>query len=193
MLDTVSIIRKIKEGSEPSFNLLYNAWISKLYSFVFHYVKSESIADDIVQETFCQLWNNRSKLDPEKSIQAFIFTISYHLIIKELRRQINNPLLSTFINYQEELITADNETTQHVEYDQFLERLEKAKKKLPPKQREIFNLNKEYNLSVKEIAEKLGISEQVVRNQLSSAVKTIREDLKQYKSLLILFFIEFLK
>lgn len=192
MLDIQTIINDIKNGSERSFNLLYDLWVSRLYSFVYQYIKSESITDDIVQETFCQLWNNRKGLDPNKSIQAYIFTTSYHLIIKELRRQINNPLLSEYIEYQENFTTTDNETTRHLEFDQFQQKLESAKEKLTPRQREIFDLNKENNLSAKEIAEKLSISEQVVRNQLSTAIKSIRKDLKQYNSLFFILFFDFL-
>ena len=192
MLDIQTIINDIKNGSERSFNLLYDLWVSRLYSFVYQYIKSESITDDIVQETFCQLWHNRKGLDPNKSIQAYIFTTSYHLIIKELRRQINNPLLSEYIEYQENFTTTDNETTQHLEFDQFQQKLQSAKEKLTPRQREIFDLNKENNLSAKEIAEKLSISEQVVRNQLSTAIKSIRKDLEQYNSLFFILFFDFL-
>lgn len=193
MSEINTIISNIKNGSEKSFNQLYNLWVSRLYSFVYHYIKSESITDDIIQETFYQLWINRQKLDPNKSIQALIFTISYHLILKELRRQVNNPLIKEYLSCEENFITTANESAKKLEFDQFQDKLEIAKEKLTPRQREIFNLNKECNFSVKEIAEKLSISEQVVRNQLSTALKIIREDLKQYKSLLILLFIDFLE
>ena len=192
MLDIPTIINDIKNGSEKSFGLLYDLWVSRLYKFVYQYIKSEAITDDIVQETFCQIWNNRKGLDPTKSIQAYIFTTSYHLIIKELRRQINNPLLNEYIEYQENFTTDDNETAQQLEFDQFQQKLDLAKQKLTPRQREIFDLNKEYNLSAKEIADKLSISEQVVRNQLSTAIKCIRKDLEQYNSLFIILFFDFL-
>ena len=60
-----------------------------------------------------------------------------------------------------------------------------------PRQREIFELNKEQNLSVAEIAEQLCIKEQVVRNQLSTALKIIRAELQQYSFILLLFLSHF--
>ena len=65
------------------------------------------------------------------------------------------------------------------------------KEKLTPRQREIFELNKEQNLSVAEIAEQLCIKEQVVRNQLSTALKIIRAELQQYSFILLLFLSHF--
>ena len=56
---------------------------------------------------------------------------------------------------------------------------------------EIFVLNKEYNLSVTEIASRLSITEQVVRNQLSAALKVLRNELSNYSYLFILFTIYF--
>ena len=58
MIDNESLLIKgVKNGSDSSFRILYNYWVSKLYSFVFRYVKSEAVTDDIVQETFLRVWN----------------------------------------------------------------------------------------------------------------------------------------
>ena len=101
MIDNESLLIKgVKNGSDSSFRILYNYWVSKLYSFVFRYVKSEAVTDDIVQETFLRVWNYRERLNPEQSFKAYLFTISYHLLLKELRHQINHPLMEQFMIYQ---------------------------------------------------------------------------------------------
>ncbi|MBQ3827091.1 MAG: HTH domain-containing protein, partial [Prevotella sp.] len=61
-------------------------------------------------------------------------------------------------------------------------------KKLTPRQRELFELSKEQDLSNAEIEERLGISNQAVRNRIAAAVKIIREEMKDYLPLLLLYF-----
>lgn len=138
---------------------------------MYQYVKSEETTDDVVQETFYRIWINREKLDAESSFKAYLFTIAYHLLLKELRRQLNNTSMEEFIEYNDNIRTSGDEAEKQIDFDQFCKALKQAKEKLTPRQREIFELNKEQNLSVAEIAEQLCIKEQVVRNQLSMVAK----------------------
>ena len=140
-----------------------------------------------MQETFLRIWTHRAELNPELSFKSYLFTISYHLLLKELRRQVQNPLVGEYISYVIQLHTSDEITERAVEFDQFEEALKRAKMKLTPRQREIFELNKEQSLSISDIAEKFSITEQVVRNQLSAALKVIRKELTDFSFIFLLF------
>ena len=98
--------------------------------------------------------------------------------------------MEDYLDFKKDLISTDNVEAKY-DFDLFLKELEVAKQKLTPRQREIFVLNKEYNLSVTEIASRLSITEQVVRNQLSAALKVLRNELSNYSYLFILFTIYF--
>jgi RNA polymerase sigma-70 factor (family 1) len=191
MIEERSLLLSVKAGSEKAYYTLYKMWVSRLYRFVYQYLKSEDATDDIVQETFCRIWTNREKLNPDSSFKAYLFTIAYHFLIKELRRQLNNTSMEEFIEYHEHMRISGEDTDKDIDFDQFCRALQKAKDALSPRQREIFELNKEYNLSVAEIAEHLSIKEQVVRNQLSIALKIIRTELQQYSFILLLFLYKF--
>ena len=104
-----------------------------------------------------------------------------------MRRQVQNPLVGEYISYVTQLHTSDEITERAVEFDQFEEALQRAKMKLTPRQREIFELNKEQSLSISDIAEKFSITEQVVRNQLSAALKVIRKELTDFSFIFLLF------
>lgn len=186
MIEEKSLILSVKAGSEKAYHTLYDMWVSRLYRFVYQYLKSEDATDDVVQETFCRIWTNREKLDPDSSFKAYLFTIAYHFLIKELRRQLNNASMEEFVEYQYIKVSGDD-ADKEIDFDQFCQALQKAKSNLSPRQREIFELNKEHNLSVAQIAEQLSIKEQVVRNQLSAALKIIRTELQQYSFILLLF------
>lgn len=185
--EEIDLINGLKAGSKTCFETLYNQWVSRLYHFVFHYVKSEEVTDDIVQDTFIRIWNKRETLDPTLSFKSYLFTISYHSLLKELDRQLKNPLMNDYVEYVEQLHSSDNETTHLIEFDQFQKALKEAKAKLTPRQREIFEMNKECEIKVSEIAAKLSISEQVVRNQLSTALKVLRTEMKSYYTIFLLY------
>lgn len=185
--DEHTLVIGLKSGSEESYRALYDLWFSRLYQFVLRYVKSEPVTDDIVQETFLNIWIYRESINPCMSFKSYLFTIAYHFLIKELRRQLNTPLMKDYVAFCSELSTCDNETVEKLELKQFQDSLNRAKEKLSPRQRQIFELNKEGNATIAEIAASLSITEQVVRNQLSTALKIVRKELRQYPYLLLLF------
>lgn len=180
------LIEDIRNGSEKAFKILYSQWVSRLYQFVYQYLKSESATDDVVQETFMRIWTNRESLNSEYLFKSYLFTIAYHCLLKELKRRINNPSMEKYLEYQNTMATKDDEISDEIDYDTFQKALEKAKSHLSPRQREIFELNKEYGISIPEIAEKLSITDQVVRNQLSAALKTLRNELTGFNAIILI-------
>ena len=187
--DEKHLLIELSAGSADSFQKLYEQWVPRLYSFVYRYVKSEDVTDDIVQETFLRVWTNRQGLNPSCSFKSYLFTIAYHLLLKELRRQLNNPSMEDYVEYEYQMGTSGEYIERHIDFEHFQAKLAKAKAKLTPRQREIFELNKEQGLSAADIVARLSITEQVVRNQLSASLKVIRTELQPYAGLLTLFFL----
>ena len=172
MTDEKKLILSIKSGGgNRDFKVLYDLYYHQLYRFVYSFVKSSETAKEIAQDSFVRLWMNRERLDENRSVKGYLFAISKNQLIRELRRQMKNPLLRDYIEFacgigQDAVIMCD--------YDTFAGGIEKAKESLSPRQREIYVKNKEEGISVRDIAFSLGIREQVVRNQLSAAVGKIR-------------------
>ncbi|MDE7127932.1 MAG: sigma-70 family RNA polymerase sigma factor, partial [Bacteroidales bacterium] len=151
--------------------MLYDYYYPGLYQFCYSYVKSSEIAREIVHDSFVRLWENRDRLDESRSAKNYLFTISRNQLIKEIRRQMKNPLLRDYIEFAGGIGT---DARIMYDYDTFVAGVEKAKMALSPRQREIYVKNKEEGIPVKEIASELGIGEQVVRNQLSAALSKVR-------------------
>jgi RNA polymerase sigma-70 factor (ECF subfamily) len=168
------LIKMIKAGDSGSFHCLYDRYVSDLWHFIHQYVKSEEVTDEVVQDTFIRLWLYRNRLDENRSVKSLLFTISYRQMLKEIKRQVKNPQMRGFVEFSDGLETEDK---YFYDYDVYVKALEIAKKSLTPRQREIWQLSREKEMSTEEIAKYLSIQEQVVRNQLSSALKKIREQL----------------
>ena len=144
---------------------------------------SDALAKDIVQETFIKVWVRREQIDLDMSFSAFLFTMAKNQLLNEFRRQANSPL------FLEDVVLNETAIERKLSFEEFNHRLEIAKQKLTPRQRELFELNKEQGITITEIAAKAFISEQSVRNQLSQALHVLRKELGKYALLFSLFFI----
>lgn len=182
------LVEKLKRGSYDAFTKLYEKYSSHLFGFVLTALKSRSQAADIVQEVFIRIWENRLMINPELSFKSFIFTIANNLIVSEYRKQINRPELMEYLDFTNSIELADDPVSAKIEFDEFMERLKRAKLQLPPRQLQIFEMIKECGMTSTEVAERLGISEQVVRNQLSLSLKTLKTALADSLPLFLLFF-----
>lgn len=173
---------KDETGGDACFRELYESFYPPLYRFVYSCVKSADTAKDITHESLVKLWMHRETLDENRSVKAYLFTTCRNALVKELRRQMRNPNVRDWV----ELSAAVSvESRISYDYDAYLKGVNAAKARLSPRQRQIFRLNREEGLSAREISGQLGISEQVVRNQLTAAMKKIRDYLLKYIPLLI--------
>ena len=190
---TAQHIKKLIAGSYDAFTYLYGIYAPQLYAFVFSLTASESITEDIVQETFIKVWVKREELKEDLSFKSFLFTIARNKALNEFRRQVRNPVFSDYMSLKmsgmiSEEASEDNQIEKEIDFDEFNRRLQRAKKKVAPQQSLIFELNKEQGLSIEEIALKLNIKEQVVRNQLSTALRLIRSEMGKYALLFTMLF-----
>lgn len=173
-----SYIKELGKGSHKAFNAIYEMYADKLYSFVLAHTKSRETASDIVQETFLSLWSMRESLSVEGSLQSLLFTIANNKIIDLFRKQINKTEMELYIGYKEE---ASQDEYCKVEakllYDDFVRTLKLCKKLLTGRQLEIYELSREKGKSIEEISSALNLSEQTVKNQLTTSMKKIRNGL----------------
>jgi RNA polymerase sigma-70 factor (ECF subfamily) len=106
-----------------------------------------------------------------------------------MRSLINSPVFVDYIDYMNEAAVSEDTTTSTLEFDEFRRKLEAAKKSLSDTQLKVFELSKEWALSHAEIAGRLNLSEQTVKNQLSIALKILRKKLSDSAGMFALFFL----
>lgn len=180
-------VKELRRGSYKAFTRVYDAFADQLYGFVLKHLKNSVLAKDIVQDIFLRLWDNRERIDSGGNLRSFIFTIAKHQIIDHFRKQVNQSQFEDFIEYQERY-AEDLSPEDVLLYDEFQQQVKKSKKSLSRREYEIYELSRERNLPIKQISVQLDLSEQTVKNYLTSALKKLREDLIKY-NLLFIFFI----
>ena len=178
-------VAALKEGSREAFTMLYNLYADRLYSFALVQTKSKQMAEDVVQDTFLKLWNNRTNLNCYGNVQALVFTMARNLIIDAFRRQVANIDIEAYFKLQEALpSTASPEESLY--FNETKEHLEQAKAKLSNKECKIYEMSREQDMPIKKIAQTLNLSPQTVKNYLTSTLKVFRSQLRREQLLWLL-------
>lgn len=190
-METEKHIERLRYGSYNDFKIIYNRYAGNLYGFVFGLTRSHELSKDIVQDTFIKVWTNRENIDPNQSFKSYLFKISHHLIIDEFRKRLNDPIFENYLDYSDNLqISNPSSVEQKLDFDLFIECLNKAKEKLTNRQKEIFELSKEMGMTTPQISNKLNISEQTIYNQLSTAIRILKKEMGDTLILLFSIFFE---
>ncbi len=173
-IDWSECVRNIQQADTNAFRLLYDRFHHDLFRFAQNTVKSQALAEDIIQDTFIKVWDKRAQLDHDKSIKSYLFTICRNLCLDSLQKAANTESLRTEIIENYEAQIDDNELGLHNEA-----LLRQAINSLPTQRRLVFEKAKLENLSYDQIAAELGISKGTVSDHLVKAMRAVREYLKK--------------
>ena len=182
------ILQKMIDGDREAFRYFFDRYYSDLCNFVLFYLKEPTIAEEVVQDIFVYFWENRSKIKINESVGAYLFGASKFKSLNTIREKRNQSKALEHITLTENEVL-DYENISFAEVDEFKNIISDAISKLPPKCREIFILSKQSELSNKEIANRLDISVKTVENQITIALKKLREALLPHRDKLFIFFL----
>ncbi len=155
------------------FQLVFEKFYDPLCKYAFSLVKEREVCEDVVQEVFARIWENRKDLIASESIRFYLFTAVRNNCLTHLSREQRMPVysLSDMDPEDEAALPAEPAGSEPVNYRALLE---KGIEQLPPKCKEVFMLSRMGDLSNQEIADSLGISIKTVNNQLWKAVKLLK-------------------
>lgn len=173
-----SLILRLIEGDEDAFCELYATYKNRLIYFAMRFLKSREYAEDVFQDAFTVVWQSRRFINPDASFSSYLYTIMRNRILNQLRNTANEEKLKESILSQALDYTED--TKREVMLNDLKSLISHALQQLTPRQREIFEMSREAQLSHKEIADKLGISVNTVQEHISISLKLIRTYLIKY-------------
>lgn len=162
-----------EEGLELLFRDLFVSYEKGMHHLAMHLCKDPHVASDIVHDVFVKLWEIRHQLHEIKSIESFLFTLTKNRVLDHLRKVASDQRLKQAI-WESMQDGVREETVPEIEAREFHVSLKRAIDHLPP-QRKIIYLMRDEGYDYKQIAEKLNISRHTVKNQISSALKSIRK------------------
>lgn len=169
---------KLKKGDPKAFEDLFHIFEYKILSFIVSYTKSIYIAEDITQEVFIKVWNNRKKINPDKNFQSYIFTIAKRMVLNYMRDYMSKTT-SLEDQMHREILCKENIESKII-YEEYQYIVEEIVNTFPKKMRSIYIMSRNQGKSHYEIANILGISKKTVKNNLWEALVIIKKHLSPY-------------
>lgn len=180
------LISGLRKDNHDSFQNLFEYYSVPLYKFAFGYLKSRELTEDLVQEVFLKIWNNRKDIKTNTSFQSYLFTIALNAVRKYFNKvsQQNDYKHQVLIN----LSNNQSDLDQSLDYEFLLEKLDEFISQMPEKRREVFIKKKYEDKSLKEIAEELSVTAKTVEYHITEAMKHLKKEFEKYNLHGLLFF-----
>jgi RNA polymerase sigma-70 factor (family 1) len=169
-----TLLAHITNGDEKAFNILFEKYRNRFYNHLVKVTKSKEIAEEATLDVFFKIWNARQVLNQIENFESFLFRVLHNKGLDYLRKAKRSRLvqqeiwsdlenLASSSGADERLLTAETENL-----------INKAISHLTPQRKEAFRLSREEFLSYDQIAERMQISPNTVRNHISSALQFIK-------------------
>jgi RNA polymerase sigma-70 factor (family 1) len=176
--DERMLLDRCAEGNREAYTALYKSYLSGLLRYVYLFSRSQDLSEEIVQDAFVKIWDQREGLRNVQLFEPYLFKIAKNLLLDYLRKE------KTQLKYLSSSPPVNEESEEYADsdliYGQCFQLAQDAINMLPEKRRQIFELRTRDELSLDEIAEKLGISKSVVKKQLYTANHFVKEYLRKH-------------
>lgn len=177
--------------AEENFHLVYERFRERVYAYTLSVCRMQHLAEEATQEVFMQIWIHRETLAFVENMDKFIFTIAFRKSLNLLRKAAYNTLLLNELQ-KSSAAPGENEDEKMIEVE-YKDLFQQALNHLSPQKRIVFQLSKQNGLNYHEIAEKLNLSPNTIRNHMVEALRIVRAFLRnnQTSMLPISFFLTF--
>ena len=178
------IIKQLQDGNEKVFEQIVREYWPRMFKFALIYTQNNETSQELVQDTFLVLWNNRAILKDNTNLITYLMVVLRNKCLNLLEqtriRQLYIEEIDDETIYQRaNLYVLHDEASQIVESEDLHKAIERALSKLPDKTREIFMLSRYDGLKNQQIAETKNISQKTVEYHISKALQILKEELPQ--------------
>jgi RNA polymerase sigma-70 factor (family 1) len=169
------IVAKLNRGDSDAFSEIFSAYYKDLVLFAFSFTKEMESAEEIVQETFVKLWEDREKLDVKISLKSVLLKTVQNRCIDWYRHK---KIMNNYCDYvQVNKLLFENDTDNYLLWSELNELIKTALSRMPEKYREAYEMNRNDGLKYQEIAESLSVSVRTVEVRISGALEFLRKEL----------------
>ncbi|HWJ91425.1 MAG TPA: sigma-70 family RNA polymerase sigma factor [Flavisolibacter sp.] len=170
----VLILQQLSQDSEAAFEKIYNLYSTRLYGKMLKLLKSEAIAEEILQDVFLSVWEHRKKIDPEKSFCSFLFCMATNKCYDHFRKIARDKKM---FHHLLRSSTPDRTAEDIVVRNEHAGTLYHVIELLPPRRKLVFELCKVQGKSYEEVSHELGISLSTISDHIVKANVFIRTEL----------------
>ncbi|MVT11770.1 RNA polymerase sigma-70 factor [Chitinophaga sp. ysch24] len=166
------LLSLLQEDNMHAFNVIYERYSHALYLYILSKIDTAETAKDVLQDLFTSLWERRNNISVHESLKSYLYQSARHKIIDIYRKQ------TTYRKYLQQLIehfdVQPGGIAELVDNKARTQDVFETINRLPERMKEIFMLSRVEHQTVEQIALRLGLSQQTVKNQITKALKILR-------------------
>ncbi|MGJ7029727.1 RNA polymerase sigma factor [Niabella hirudinis] len=167
------LLEKIVLGDERAFRQLYNRYHQKIYAIGYYLTRSQTIAEDIVQDVFLKIWDKRTELREVRQFEGWLKIIVKNHTLNVLEKAAKERLTRKVQQEREEATLAETLVAPKLEQKEINHLIQKAIDRLPAQQKKAYLLSKQEGFKAAEIAQIMDLSIHTVKNHLKAATASI--------------------
>jgi RNA polymerase sigma-70 factor (ECF subfamily) len=167
-------LERLRKGDEAAFEALFRAWYAPLVQFAERLLRDRDAAEETVQDVLLELWKRREQLVIQGSPQAYLFQSTRNRALNRIRHlKVEN----RDDEFDTDSVAASTRADASAGEGELEEAARAALESLPPRCRQVFELNRIHGLKYAEVAATLGVSVKAVEAHMARALRTFREQL----------------
>jgi len=172
------LLEKLKNNDQSAFTIIFTKYYQDLVQFSYGFTRNPDSSEEIVEEVFLKLWENRKLLVIHNSLKSFLLKTVQNRSIDSLRHiNVTHKYASLVLEHP---LLSENDTENYILHSELEANFNHAMTKIPAQFAEAFRMSRIETLSYQEIAQKLDISVRTVEVRISKALSLLREELKDF-------------
>jgi len=173
-LTDIQLIEKIRVGDYIAFRFLFERYYIPLCNYASGFFKNDFLKEDVVQEIFTKIWEDRKKIQIAESVKSYLYMSVRNKSLNRIKSEsIRQEYTGNFFRNAETQISEAE-----LEQEEFKNYLFRCIGKLPPRCKDVFEKSRFEEMKQEKIADSLGISLKTVKAQIGKALRLIRECLQ---------------
>jgi RNA polymerase sigma-70 factor (ECF subfamily) len=179
--DDKELINRVKKDDKLAFAVLFTRYYADLVNFSVLMIRDMDAAEEIVQDLFLKLWENRNEFDDIQSLRSYLLKSVQNRSIDWLRhKRLKNQYAALLLEHP---VLLQNDTENYLLYSELESELQTALSRIPEECAQVFIKSRFEAMKHEQIARLLGISVRTVENRISKTVQLLRKQLKDFIAL----------
>jgi RNA polymerase sigma-70 factor (ECF subfamily) len=185
------VLGKIQSGNESAYEMIFKTLYNPLCRYAWSFLEDKEEAEEVVQSAFITVWEKRRSLDIQTSLKSYLYRMVRNGCLNVIKHEkvkqqhVAHELAVSEVSYES--------VSQKVYATELESKITEALKALPEQCRLVFQLSRFEELKYQEIADQLQISVKTVENHMGKALRIMREQLKEYLPLFLIFMKDFIE
>jgi len=189
-LSEKEVLEKIQSGNESAYEMIFRTFYQPLCRYAYSFLEDKEEAEEVVQSAFITVWEKRKSIDIQTSLKSYLYRMVRNGCLNVIKHE---KVKQQHVAHEMAVSEVSYESVSQKVYASELEsKITEALKALPEQCRLVFQLSRFEELKYQEIADQLQISVKTVENHMGKALRIMREQLKEYLPLLLIFMKDFI-